>query len=72
MSDKQIEVTVHKDGSIVARTINMSGSECLMAPDFVSSIVNGEIVNSYYLESFFVGGENRETHQSVLRQQDGG
>jgi hypothetical protein len=69
MSDKQIEVTIHPDGRIVAETVNMSGSECLVAPELVSELVPGEIVDSYYLDSYFDREDHDESILGVLRQQ---
>jgi len=67
---KHIEVIIHADGRITAETVNMAGEECLIAPEILKTLVNAEVVDSHYLESFYKEGAHEQSNQRLLRQEE--
>jgi hypothetical protein len=57
---KKIVIQINKDGSINAKTLGMKGKSCMDYLNFLTTIVEADVLDSDFTQEYYENDKNRE------------
>ena len=70
MTDKQLVVTIRRDGSVHAETLGMQGPECIDYIEALENLLEAQTTESSFTEDYHRVGARAETTQDATTSTD--